>query len=112
MTMTMADLVPMMFAFVLVAVAAVSALLYLAEPEDKPHPDAPKPVEPECWCEYVDVAVGRMLAVPHPECPEHTMELLAAMTYRRHTMEQQAGIDAVRTHWAHEGCSCGCGDAA
>lgn len=108
----MTEVVAYSLALSLAGIAVFSGFMYLAEPEDKLRPDAPKPVEPECWCEYVDVGVGRMLAAPHPECPAHTMELLAAMTYRRHTMEQQLGVDAVRTHWAHAGCPCGCGDAA
>lgn len=96
-------------ALVLLGIFLFCCLMYLVGPKDQPHPDAPEPV---CSCEYVNVGIGSMLAVPDPECPEHALEVLAAMTYRRHTMESAVGIEAVRTHWAHEGCPCGCGAAA
>lgn len=63
-----------------------------------------------CLCEYVDVGVGSILAVPSPECPVHTAEVLRAMTYMRHEMERSVGITPTRTHWAHEECPCGCGE--
>lgn len=93
---------------ILLAVAASRRL------KDQPHPDVEqKPAEPpRCSCEYVDVGIGMMLAEPDPECEVHSLEMLAAMTYARHTAEREMGIEAVRTHWAHNGCPCGCGDAA
>lgn len=94
----------------LLGIALFCTVMYLAlGKKDKPRP---APVEPVCSCEYVDVGIGSMLAVPDPECPVHSLELLAAMTYGRHSMERALEIEAVRTHWAHEGCPCGCGDAA
>lgn len=93
---------------ILLAVAASRRL------KDQPHPDVvQKPAEPRCTCEYVDVLPGvEELAAPDPDCDVHSLEMLAAMTYRRHTAEREMGIEAVRAHWAHNGCSCGCGGAA
>lgn len=101
------------------AIVILFALLYLANPKDQPPwPTAVKPEEPQpesepvCSCEYIDVGIGMMLAEPDPECEVHSLEMLAMMTYSRHMAEREMGIEAVRTHWAHNGCPCGCGDAA
>ena len=102
-------------AFGMAAIVLLFALLYLAGPKDQPpwrdNMKTEEPAEPVCSCEYIDVGIGMMLAEPDPECAVHSLEMLAMMTYSRHMAEREMGIEAVRTHWAHYGCPCGCGDA-
>lgn len=112
----MVDVLTDEIAWGMAAIVIVLALLYLANPKDQPpwrdNVKTEEPAEPVCSCEYIDVGIGMMLAEPDPECAVHSLELLAMMTYGRHMAEREMGIEAVRTHWAHYGCPCGCGDAA
>jgi len=89
-------------------IAVIAMPLIFSRLEDVPHPDE----EPECDCEYVDVGIGVMLAAPSPDCPVHSDEVLAVMTYRRHESERVLRVAPERTHWGHEGCPCGCGEVS